>query len=71
MEYQATALQWVKDAKLDATLDKLRALPSLDERCAAAREAQKIIMENALMLPTLSDPKGVAAGIAKFVNGLR
>ena len=25
-------------------------------RCTAARDAQKIIMENALMLPTLSDP---------------
>jgi peptide/nickel transport system substrate-binding protein len=45
-----------KDATLDAHLDKLRALPSLADRCAAAREGQKIIMQNALMLPTLSDP---------------
>ncbi|WP_293861576.1 ABC transporter substrate-binding protein [uncultured Alsobacter sp.] len=49
-----------KDDTLDTTLNKLRALPSIDERCAAARDAQKIIMENALMLPTLSDPVFVA-----------
>ncbi|MHB2165921.1 ABC transporter substrate-binding protein [Alsobacter sp. R-9] len=49
-----------KDDTLDATLNKLRALPSIDERCEAARQAQKIIMENALMLPTLSDPVFVA-----------
>jgi peptide/nickel transport system substrate-binding protein len=45
-----------KDATLDTLLDKLRSVPDLDARCAAARDAQKIIMENALMLPTLSDP---------------
>ncbi len=49
-----------KDDTLDATLNKLRALPSIDERCEAAKQAQKIIMENALMLPTLSDPVFVA-----------
>ena len=45
-----------KDATLDTLLDKLRSVPDLAARCAAARDAQKIIMENALMLPTLSDP---------------
>jgi peptide/nickel transport system substrate-binding protein len=45
-----------KDATLDAHLEKLRALPSIADRCAAAKEAQRIIMDNALMVPTLSDP---------------
>jgi peptide/nickel transport system substrate-binding protein len=45
-----------KDATLDATLDKLRSIPDNKARCEVAKDAQKIIMENALMLPTLSDP---------------
>jgi peptide/nickel transport system substrate-binding protein len=45
-----------KDARLDETLNKLRSLTDHDQRCQAAFEAQKIIMENALMLPTLSQP---------------
>lgn len=45
-----------KDAKLDATVEQLRALPTIAQRCEVAKEAQKIIMENAVMLPTLSDP---------------
>jgi len=45
-----------KDAKLDETVGKLRTVPDVNARCEAAKEAQKIIMENALMLPTLSDP---------------
>jgi peptide/nickel transport system substrate-binding protein len=49
-----------KNDELDAILNKLRALPSIEERCEAAKQAQKIIMENALMLPTLSDPVFVA-----------
>jgi peptide/nickel transport system substrate-binding protein len=49
-----------KDAKLDETVGKLRSLPDVGARCEAAKEAQKIIMENALMLPTLSDPVFVA-----------
>ncbi len=49
-----------KDATLDGYLDKLRSLPSVEARCEAAIEAQKIIMENALMLPTLSQPIFVA-----------
>ena len=49
-----------KDAKLDETVGKLRSLPEVAARCEAAKEAQKIIMENALMLPTLSDPVFVA-----------
>ena len=32
----------------------------MEARCEAAIEAQKIIMENALMLPTLSQPIFVA-----------
>ncbi|MBM6581875.1 hypothetical protein ILT44_16885 [Microvirga sp. BT689] len=49
-----------KDARLDETVTKLRSLPDIAARCDAAKEAQKIIMENALMLPTLSDPVFVA-----------
>jgi peptide/nickel transport system substrate-binding protein len=49
-----------KDAKLDETVGKLRSLPEIGARCEAAKEAQKIIMDNALMLPTLSDPVFVA-----------
>lgn len=45
-----------KDATLDSTLDKLRAIPDVKARCEVAKEAQKMIMENALMLPGLSDP---------------
>lgn len=45
-----------KDAKLDETLNKLRSLTDHNQRCQAAFEAQKIIMENALILPTLSQP---------------
>ncbi len=44
------------DEKLDGLLNQLRSLPSADDRCAVAKEAQQIIMENALMLPTLSEP---------------
>ena len=49
-----------KNAELDTILDKLRAVPSFEARCAAAKEAQKIIMENAVQLYTLSDPVFVA-----------
>ncbi len=58
-----------KDATLDSTLDKLRALPAFEDRCEAAKQAQKIIMENALMLPTLSDPVFVA--VAGKVKGFK
>jgi peptide/nickel transport system substrate-binding protein len=49
-----------KDAKLDETVGKLRSVGDFAARCEAAKEAQKIIMDNALMLPTLSDPVFVA-----------
>jgi peptide/nickel transport system substrate-binding protein len=49
-----------KDPELDSNLEQLRVLPDLEARCEAARAAQKIIMENALMLPTLSEPVFVA-----------
>lgn len=45
-----------KDASLDASLGKLRTVSDFSERCQIAKDAQKVIMENALMLPTLSDP---------------
>ncbi len=44
------------DAELDAIVGQLRVLPDQEARCELAREAQRIIMDNALMLPTLSEP---------------
>ena len=49
-----------KDAALDVLLDQLRSIPDADRRCEVAKQAQKIIMENALLLPTLSQPVFVA-----------
>ena len=54
-----------KDAKLDTLLDQLRAVPSFEARCSAAKEAQKIIMDNAVQLYTLSDPVFVAYKTAR------
>lgn len=55
------------DPELDAELEKLRVIADADERCVAARNAQKIIMENALMLPTLSQP--IVIGLDQSVKG--
>ena len=49
-----------KDAGLDTLLDSLRSEPSFDKRCESAKQAQKIVMDNALMLPTLSEPSFIA-----------
>jgi peptide/nickel transport system substrate-binding protein len=49
-----------RNERLDGLLGQLRSIPSADERCAVARQAQEIIMENAVMLPTLSQPVFVA-----------
>ena len=48
------------DEELDETVGLLRMLPDIEERCEAAIKAQQIIMENALMLPQLSQPVFVA-----------
>lgn len=45
-----------KDQQLDEQLNKLRTLPDIEQRCQIAKDAQKVVMENALMLPTLSQP---------------
>ncbi|MCZ7567143.1 MAG: ABC transporter substrate-binding protein [Ardenticatenaceae bacterium] len=45
-----------KDAKLDETVSQLRTVGDFEKRCQLAKDAQKIIMENASMLPTLSQP---------------
>ena len=37
-------------------MGQLRTIPDREARCELAQEAQRIIMENALMLPTLSEP---------------
>ena len=55
--------------ELDALLEQLRSIRDDDARCDVARDAQKIIMENALMLPTLSQP--VVIGLAKSVSGFQ
>ena len=57
-----------KNDELDETLNKLRALPSFEDRCAAAKVAQKTILENALQLSTLSDPVFVTYKTGR-VNG--
>jgi len=44
------------DTELDETVRQLRIVPDRDTRCELARTAQKIIMNEALMLPTLSEP---------------
>ncbi len=44
------------DAELDATVGQLRTVADPKTRCEIAKRAQKIIMDNALMLPTLSEP---------------
>jgi peptide/nickel transport system substrate-binding protein len=49
-----------KSEELDRTVAQLRVLSDQSARCEAARSAQKIIMENALMMPTLSQPVLVA-----------
>ncbi len=43
-------------AELDETVSRLRVVPEHEARCELAHKAQKIIMDNALMLPTLSEP---------------
>jgi peptide/nickel transport system substrate-binding protein len=60
-----------KDATLDTTLDKLRSEPDFAKRCQAADDAQRIIMENALIVPTLSDPvfTALSAHVHGFVPG--
>ena len=45
---------WTEE--LDGLVGKLRTIPDREARCELAQEAQRIIMENALMLPTLSEP---------------
>jgi peptide/nickel transport system substrate-binding protein len=52
--------------ELDAILDSLRSIADEDKRCEAARAAQKIIMDNALMVPTLSQP--IVIGLSKSVK---
>ncbi len=42
--------------ELNEVVRQLRVVPDHDERCELARQAQRIVMDNALMLPTLSEP---------------
>jgi peptide/nickel transport system substrate-binding protein len=44
------------NAELDETVSQLRVVPEQAARCELAHAAQKIIMDNALMIPTLSEP---------------
>jgi peptide/nickel transport system substrate-binding protein len=57
------------DAELDGILEQLRAVFDDEERCGLARDAQQIIMENALMLPTLSQP--IIVGLDASVQGFQ
>lgn len=44
------------DETLDEAVGQLRTNPDITERCELATQAQQIILENAVMLPTLSQP---------------
>ena len=44
------------DEHLDQVVRQLRMVPEREARCELAHEAQRIIMDNALVLPTLSEP---------------
>lgn len=44
------------DPKLDATVGQLRVVADPAQRCEIAKQAQAMIMDNALTLPTLSEP---------------
>jgi len=49
-----------KGEELDRTVAQLRVVSDQGARCEAARNAQKIIMDNALVFPTLSQPVFIA-----------
>jgi peptide/nickel transport system substrate-binding protein len=49
-----------KGEELDRTVAQLRVLSDQGARCETARTAQKIIMDNALVFPTLSQPVFIA-----------
>jgi peptide/nickel transport system substrate-binding protein len=44
------------NTELDETVSQLRVVADHDARCALAYKAQKIVMDNAVMIPTLSEP---------------
>jgi|TARA_B100000959_G_C14847851_1_gene568810 ABC-type transport system substrate-binding protein len=44
------------DAELDEATSQIMKIGDFDKRCELAHTAQKIVMDNALMLPTLSQP---------------
>jgi peptide/nickel transport system substrate-binding protein len=44
------------DEELDETVSQLRVVPGHDARCEVAHRVQEIVMDNALMIPTLSEP---------------
>jgi len=44
------------DEDLDSVVEQLRVVPDANARCELAKRAQEIVMDNALMLPTLSEP---------------
>ncbi|MCB9139085.1 MAG: hypothetical protein H6642_12125 [Caldilineaceae bacterium] len=56
------------DATLDETVSQLRTNPDMAARCELAAQAQQIIMENAVTLPTLSQPVfyGLNDGVKDF-----
>jgi peptide/nickel transport system substrate-binding protein len=45
-----------KDEELDSLVGQLRVVGDFNQRCEIAAQAQEIIMANALMIPTLSQP---------------
>jgi peptide/nickel transport system substrate-binding protein len=50
----------LKDEELDRTVAQLRVIGDDAQRCEIAKKAQEIIMKNAAMMPTLSEPVFIA-----------
>lgn len=58
-----------KNDQLTTYLNDIRANPNNDVRCESAQKAQQMIMDEALMFPTLSDPSFVV--MSKDVKGFK
>ncbi len=57
------------NAELDETVGRLRVVPDPEARCEVAYTAQKILLDNVAMLPTLSEPMFYA--VAERVQGFQ
>jgi len=58
-----------QDDALDEALENIAIKTDIEERCGYAVDAQKIVLENALLLPTLSQP--VYLAVSNSVEGFK